>query len=208
LREGRGDLEFIRAAAHWQRWIRDMTFKFGSLHDMSGEEYRYGNIFAHEIYPDWSRVTIGADDRQIPLMLDIAKRWKGPYGILYVLVASRLGHGDGRYQSPDPCSFDDLELFAYTFQEFFEKDGRHHLWFIDVPSNNRIIYDNHDLIYSYGDDDAVIAILESRGFNEDSPQIPAPHEHRFNQEHDKNEDEIMDYFKWIQFPLQEEHDEP
>ena len=185
-----------------------MAYKFGSLQGMSWEEYRYGNIFAHELYADWSRVTIGANDKHIPLMLDIAKQWEGPYLILYVLVGSRLGHEDGRYESPEPCSFNDLELFAYTFQEYFEEDGRHHLWFIDVPSNKRVIYDNHDLIYSYGGDDDAIAMLKARGFVEGTLQIPAPHEHRFNPEHDKNEDEIMEYFRWVKFPLQEEHDTP
>ena len=183
-----------------------MPYKFGICQNNEWEEYRYGNVFAREVYPDWSRVTIGADHKQIPLMLDIAKQWEGPYGILYVLVATRLGHDDARYQSPAPCSFDDLQLFAYTFQEYFEEDGRHHLWFIDIPNNYRVIYDNHDLIYSYGNDNAVIEILKAKGFLEAPPQIPAPHSHCYNPEYDKDEDEIMEYFEWIKFPLEEEHD--
>ena len=185
-----------------------MTYKFGSLEDKGGEEYRHGNVFSHEVHPDWSRVTIGVNEKQIPLMLEIAKRWEGPYGILYVLVVSRLGHASARYQSPEPCSFDDLELFAYTFQEYFEEDGRHHLWFIDVPTDNRLIYDNHDLIYSYGNDQDVMSLLEAKGLVKGALRIPAPHEHRFNQEYDVAEDEIMAYFEWLPFPLQEEHDGP
>ncbi|MBT8352661.1 MAG: hypothetical protein KJO26_15690 [Deltaproteobacteria bacterium] len=185
-----------------------MTYKFGILQDNEWEEYRYGNVFAHEVYPDWSRVTIGADHKHISLMLDIAKQWEGPYDILYVLVVPRSAHGAARYQSPEPCSFDDLELFAYTFQEYFEGDGRHHVWFMDISSNYRIIYDNHDLIYTYGNDNAVMGILEAKGFKESSPQMPAPHGHCFNQELDKYEGEIMAYFEWITFPLNVEHDDP
>jgi hypothetical protein len=185
-----------------------MPYKFGTFEGIGSEEYRYGNTFAHEVDRDWSRLTIGANDKQIPLMLDIARLWEGPYLILYVLVVSRLGRGYGRYQSPQPCSFDDLELFAYTFQEYFEEDGRHHLWFLDVPTDRRVIYDNHDLIYSYGSDSEVIAMLKARGFVEARTQIPAPHEHRFNSEHDKNEDEIMEYLRWLKFPLLEKQDNP
>ncbi|MBA4387066.1 MAG: hypothetical protein C0404_03735 [Verrucomicrobia bacterium] len=184
-----------------------MTRKFGSLQDAGGVEHRYGNLFRREVHPKWSRVTIAPNSQQIPLMLEIAKKWTGPYGILYVLSTSRLGRKSARYQSPEPCTFDDLELFAYTFQEYFEGDGRHHLWFIDVPSGSQLIYDNHNLIYSYGNDDEVIALLKSKDFTDGDPQIPCPHEHCFNPEFDRSEDEIMEYLKWIEFPLNEEHDD-
>lgn len=185
-----------------------MSYKFGSLQDAGGFEHKYGDLFRRDTQPTWSRVTIAPDAKQIPLMLEIAKRWKGPCGILYVLKASRLGHGDARYQSPEPCSYDDLELFAYTFQEYFEGDGRHHLWFIDEPTGARLVYDNHNLIYSYGNDDDVIELMISKGFSEGDPKIPCPHEHCYNPEFDKTEDEIMEYFAWKKFPLQEEHDDP
>lgn len=185
-----------------------MSYKFGSLQGANGVEHKYGNLFRHEVHPEWSRVIIAPDEQQIPLMLDIAKRWEGPYGIFYVLKLSRLGHTAARYQSPEPCSFDNLELFASTFQEYFEGDGRHHLWFIDVPTGAQLVYDNHDLIYAYGNDGDIISFLESKGFSAGDPQIPCPHEHRYNQEFDSSEDEIMKYFEWKKFPLQEEHDDP
>lgn len=186
-----------------------MSYKFGSLEDTGGVEYKYGNLFRHDVYSEWSRVTFTTDGHQIPLMLEIAERWRGPYGILYVLAISRLGrHGIARYQSPEPRSFDDLELFAYNFQEYFEGDGRHHLWFIDVPTGAQLVYDNHNLIYSYGRDSEVISFLMTKGFVEGDPQIPCPHQHCYNQEFDTSEDEIMKYFEWKKFPLQENHDDP
>ncbi len=185
-----------------------MSYKFGALEENGGIEHRYGNLYRHEVYPEWSRVTFTTDDHPIRLMLEIAKNWDGPYGILYVLKVSRLGNNSARYQSPSPCSFDDLELFAYTFQEFLEGDGRHHLWFIDVSTGRQLIYDNHNLIYSYGNDDQVMSLLETKGFTPGDPDIPVPHEHCYNREFDKCEDEIMEYFEWLEFPLQEEHDDP
>jgi hypothetical protein len=185
-----------------------MAYKFGSLQGNEWVKHVYGSLFRHERYPKWSRVTIAPDEKQIPLMLEIAERWAGPYGILYVLKLSRLGHEAARYQAPEPCTFADLELFAYTFQEYFEGDGRHHVWFADVPSGCQLVYDNHNLIYSYGRDDDVISLLKSRGFTEGDPRIPCPHAHGYNSEFDSAEDEIMKYFEWIEFPLQEEHDDP
>jgi hypothetical protein len=183
-----------------------MTYKFVSLGESGGEEYQYGNVFAHEVYPDWSRVTIGANEHQVRLMLEIARQWAGPFGILYVLVSPRLGHEAARYQSAQPCSYDDLELFAYTFEEYFEQDSRHHLWVIDIRTNSRLVYDDHDHIYSYGNDDEVVSLLKAKGFSEGNVQIPIPHQHRYNPEHDDSEDEIMEYWEWIASPL-EEHDD-
>ena len=185
-----------------------MAYKLGSLRGDEWIEHIYGNLIRYERHPEWSRVTIAPDGKQIPLMLEIAKSWTGPYGILYVLKLPRLGHNAARYQAPQPCTLADLELFAYTFQEYFEGDGRHHVWFADVPSGCQLVYDNHNLIYSYGRDDEVISLLKSKGFAEGDPQIPCPHAHAYNPEFDAQEDEIMEYFEWIEFPLQEEHDDP
>jgi len=185
-----------------------MIYKFGTLIENNDVEYKYGNLFRHEVHPTWSRVKIAPNEKQIPLMLDIAKRWEGPYGILYVLKLSHMGYPAARYQSPVPCSFDELELFAYSFQKFFEGDGRHHLWFMDVKSRSQLVYDNHNLIYSYGDDEGVIGLLESKGFTAGNPRIPKPHSHHYNSEFANMEEEVMKYFEWKEFPLQDEHDDP
>lgn len=187
-----------------------MTYKFGTVHDNVKRRYHYGNLFRHEVYADWSRVTIVPREKQVSLMLEIAKDWAGPYGILYVLKVSRRNHKAARYQSLEPCSFDQLKRFADTFEDYFEGDGRHHIWFADCTSNCQLVYDNHDLIYSYGDDDHVISLLKAKDFEEGDPAIVirSPHVHCYNQQFDEKEDQIMKYFDWIEFPLQEEHDNP
>jgi hypothetical protein len=68
-----------------------MSFKLISLEGPADQERRFGDVFTHEVYPTWSRVTICADQGHIRLMLEIAEQWSGPYGVLYVLVSPRLG---------------------------------------------------------------------------------------------------------------------
>jgi hypothetical protein len=165
-------------------------------------KHLYGNIFTHEVERNWSRVKIGANEKNIPLMLAIAENWEGPYWILYVLKVPILGHEPGRYQSPQ-CPFDELELFAYTFQNYFEGDGRHDVWFKDIASSKQLIYDNHDLIYSYGEDNSVIDFLKVNDFKEGHVIIPDPHQHCYNQEYNKDEDEIIGYFNWTEFHLKD-----
>jgi hypothetical protein len=179
-------------------------FKIGTLYGADDAEVRYDNIYQLQQHPTWSRVAIGAKDRQIPLMLEIAKSWQGPYGVLYVLVVPRLGHEPGRYQIPEPCDFDALELFAYTFQEYFERDGRHHLWLMDLPSRAQLVYDNHDIIYAYGDMEWYTQFLDKKGFLRQDVDIACPHSHHYNQEFDSCEDEILKYWEWKHFPLQEQ----
>ena len=183
-----------------------MAYKFGISQNNKNLEYHYNNLFRKEVHPDWSRITIAPTEKHVALMLEIATKWPGPYGILYVLKVPRCDHQAARYQSPEPCSFEELENFVRTFREYFEGDGRHHIWFADITSGCQLIYDNHNLIYSYGDDEEVIALLKTKGFEEGNPIVPSPHVHCYNQEFDKKEDEIMTYFDWIEFPLQEQHD--
>jgi hypothetical protein len=180
-----------------------MSCKFRYLKEPSGTNYKYGNLFIHEQYPTWLRVTIAPNDEHVPLMIEIATHWQGPYYVLYVLMLPRRGHSMARYQNPKPLSRKGLAIFAYKFREYFEEDARHHIWFMDSSSKARLVYDNHNLIYSYGNDEEVISLLKGKGFSEGEPQVPAPHEHRFNSESDKSEDEIMVYFDWLRFPLKE-----
>jgi len=185
-----------------------MAYKFGITQNHENQRYRHTNLFRKEIRSDWSRITIAPKEKHVALMLEIMKNWPGPYGILYVLKVPRRDHQAARYQSPEPCSYEELEHFACTFQEYFEGDARHHIWFADIPSGSQLVYDNHDLIYSYGQDEEVVAVLKTKGFEEGNPIIPSPHVHCYNQEFDTKEDDIMKYFEWIEFPLQEQHDNP
>ena len=84
-------------------------------------EFAHADFWEREVHPTWSRLTIGARDREISLMLDLCRGMNGPFGVLYVLLVSHQGHEHGRYQCPTPIGYDDLEIFLHSFQEFFEQ---------------------------------------------------------------------------------------
>ncbi len=171
-------------------------------------EYLHGDSYSKNVQSNWSSIIAAPNDQQIPLLLNILKNWDGPFGILYVLVASRCGRTGARYQSDITRNYEELELFLYTYQEYFERDGRHHLWIIDVESNNRIIYDNHDLIHVYGDNDHAESCCLDHGLSQNKIIIPTPHSHNYNSQYDSVEDELFKEFSWSEFPLVPEHDDP
>jgi hypothetical protein len=48
-----------------------------------------------------------------------------------------------------------------------------------------------------------ISLVKSKGFSERKPQIPWPHEHRYNEEFDASENDITEYLEWKSSPLKE-----
>ena len=172
----------------------------------SSIEFVHPNIWQREEHSAWSRLLIGAREREIQLILDLCRGSPGFFGVLYVLLVSRLGHSEGRYQNPEPISYEDLELFLYTFQEFLEQDGRHHLWVTYVTGEGQFIFDNHNMIYAYSDLDRYESELQARGFRRGSVVVPAPHCHNYHGEFDQSEDELMTYWDWKRFPLEPDDD--
>lgn len=181
--------------------------KFSGPSLVASEEYTHPNLWQRDDYDDWSRLTIGAEDKEIPLILDLCKRSGGEFGILYVLLASRTGNESARYQSPYPVEYEELELFLYSYQEYLEQDGRHHLWVMSLNSDDQYIYDNHNIIHTYGDLDAHVQVLESRGFTAGEVGIPTPHGHNYHEEFDGAEEEMLKHWDWIKFPLEPSDDQ-
>jgi len=164
-------------------------------------EFAYPNVWEREAHPTWSRLVIGSREREIPLMLDLCRNFGGQYYVLYVLLVSQVGRDAGRYACPDPLSYDDLELFLYTFQEFFEQDGRHHVWVASTASQERLIFDQHNFIFAYGDLDRYEKTLEAKGYTRGPVRIAAPHAHHYHSEFIVKEDELFEYWKWVRHPL-------
>ncbi len=174
------------------------------ISDQNGTDISYQNIWERQVFPSWSRINIGAKERGIPLVLDLCRTMKGPFSILYVLTVSRLGNETARYQSSETISYDNLELFLYTFQEFFEQDGRHHIWVSSQAGEGQFIIDNHNTIYAYGDLDSFEVSLRSSGFTEGEIELPYPHQHHYHPEFDSSEDDVLNYWAWIKSSLQPE----
>ncbi|MCM8528159.1 MAG: hypothetical protein NE327_16675 [Lentisphaeraceae bacterium] len=180
--------------------------KLGHLYGNDDIPHEYGQIFTYDIYPNYERLTVASDKKQIHLLLQLVKGLSENFGILYVLSSPRLGHPAARYQSDNPCNYEELELFLYTFQEYFEEDGRHNLWIFCLDDDSQVIYDKHNIIYCYGDIEKFKNEINQNGYTEKEVNIPSPHSHYYHPEHDKNEDEIMEYWEWKQFELQEMDD--
>jgi len=181
---------------------KPLPFKFGVL--LGNEE-----VVPHRHESTWARQKTGGADRlviapasgHVELLLDLAQCVHGPFGILYVLLVSRRGREPGRYQSPEPSSYEDMELFLRTFRTYLENDGRHHVWLMSLSDQATLVYDNHNLIYAYGPLDRYTQVLRRAGLEEGETGIPAPHQHSYNAAFDSAEDDLMKLWPWEHFPL-------
>ena len=179
--------------------------KFGALNKHKEEiPFEYSNLFYQEPLNGGERITIGPSSNHVSLILDLAEQWEQQeYYVLYVLLISHAGYQPGRYQSPILTSFADLKLFLSTFQGFLESDGRHHIWVVSSQSNEMLIYDQHNVIFAYGDLEKDKKYLVNQGFQEQSFRFPVPHVHSYLPENAKYEDELMGFFDWQYFSLED-----
>jgi hypothetical protein len=179
-------------------------YKLGAL-DASGEfvEFHHEHVFARGLTTGPERLIIGPREKQVPLLLALARELPEPYVVLYVLLISRCGRPSGRYQSPE-LDAAALEQLFDDYRDYFENDGRHHVWIMS-PSGT-IVYDQHDLIYAYGPLEAYERTLEAHGLRRGQARIPAPHGHQFNPQHDGDEERIFERWPWLRFPLAEDDD--
>jgi len=182
------------------------TYKFGAM-DKSGTEFphNYGNVWALQKTTGPDRLIIAPSSQQINLLFELAGVIKGPYGLLYVLQVPRNDiHTAGRYQSPEPVSREELGTFLREFSNFLEKDGRHHLWIGAIDKSALLVYDRHNVIYAYGALQNFEAVLLRNSLNQvDDVSFPDPHVHHYNAEFDEKALELMNYWSWIKYPLQD-----
>jgi hypothetical protein len=182
-----------------------MTSKFNSYDKNSKEiSHDYGDIFEHEPTKGSSRLKIGVTRNAIDMMIKLADSLTPPFFVLYVLVTTRRGNELGRYQSPLIETKEELDSFFRHFRDYFETDGRHHVWIGTVDNSGTIIYDQHNVIFAYGPTDKWKEELMNNGYREKSFELPAPHSHEFHSDNDKYEDEIMNYWDWSIFKLEEQ----
>ena len=172
---------------------------------LNAVDHDYGNRYFRQPCGDAQRLVIGASGSNIKLLDQLATKFSVQrFYILYILLLSHAGRSPGRYQSPLIESHEDLQLFIWTFQHFFEGDGRHHVW-IGSPaeSPDLLVYDHHDVIFAYGNIDAFESVLLDNGFTDSEFWFPAPHTHSYDPTNVSSEDDLMAYFDWEYFPLQE-----
>jgi hypothetical protein len=140
------------------------TSKFCSVVGSDFIPYRYSNCWDIENTTGPERLVIGPESSQVELLLKLAQTLAEPFGILYVLLVSRKDHEPARYQCPYPCDRGEMESFFRTFTDFFESDGRHHVWLTSLTDSSTLVYDKHNVIYAYGPLPQFERVLDSRGF--------------------------------------------
>ena len=178
--------------------------KFASLdRDGNAIDHDYGNIYFRQPCGESERLVIGPTGAQVKLLDELAATYPTQrFYVLYILLLSHGGRSPGRYQSPVMENHEDLQLFIWTFQNFFECDGRHHVWIASPDSDDLLVYDQHDVIFGYGNLDAFESVLNNGGFNQQEFWFPSPHSHSYDPANVNAEDELMAYFDWQFFELQ------
>jgi len=175
--------------------------KFSAGEGLTGPEYDYGNVFAIEKAGTVDRLAIGPSANQIAVMLRLAESWGGEYYLLYILLLSRGEKEDGRYQSP-LLSFEQVNRFCRIFGDFLETDGRHHFWIASIDRRGLLVYDQHNMIWAYGDLESYTRILAELSFKPGAVDVPFPHAHHFHVENDDYVLQMLDNRDWQHSPLQ------
>ena len=176
-------------------------FKFGHSQGAETVPFFYSNIWNVEQTPAYERLVIAPSSSQIDLLLELTRVLPEPFGILYVLIASRANHERGRYQNPQPISRIEMESFLKDFRSFLEKDARHHVWVASLPGSATLVYDNHNVIYAYGPLQKFKRVLAAQAFSQGKVTFPVPHTHNYNPMFDAEENRVLSYWQWKQFPL-------
>lgn len=145
----------------------------------------------------WSTDVIGTLSA---LVMEVAE----PIFILYVLHVGR-NQESARYQSMEMHREEIFKLID-RFGDYIENDSRHDIWFHSPKNNVTIVYDRDNIIYIYGAEEKFEQLLLSLKFSEHSESIylPAPHGHRYHEEFDQLETELIKGFAWSKTPLQDE----
>ncbi|OON67426.1 hypothetical protein [Hymenobacter sp. CRA2] len=179
-----------------------MLPKFTAFDAASNEvAHDYGRVFEHERFEQFERLKIGASSAAIGLLRQLSECLPAPYFCLYVLVVSREGEEQGRYQSPPLETTAELTDFLQEFAPLLTTDGRHHLWAGATDKSGLLIYDRHNVIYAYGPLEAYKTALEALSYREQAFGFPVPHAHHFHAENDEQVRRLLAHWDWQWFPL-------
>jgi len=179
--------------------------KFGALLDNEDVPFTYSNLWERQRTSGLDRLVIAPERDHLALLVRLAGLWSSDFYLLYVLLVSRLGNPEGRYQAPTTLAEDQLGVFIERFRSYLEQDGRHHLWVASAAApENTLVYDQHNVIYAYGDLDRYVEVVQQSGFHEGTVRFPDPHTHHYHGEYDADEAALLQYWAWQRTPLKPE----
>ncbi|WP_027481037.1 hypothetical protein [Deinococcus pimensis] len=187
--------------------MTDSTYKLGVLDAEHNESpYTPPHVWQQQATSGPKRLVLAPRGGQVALLKALAAVIPEPFGLLYVLVASRGEHEVGRYQS-GPLSRLQVEAFLEEFETFLELDGRHHVWISSLESDALLVYDAHNIIYAYGPLRKFVEVAHDLGMQEGLPNVPYPHSHHYHSTFDATADRLMRTWPWRRFPLEETDDD-
>jgi hypothetical protein len=172
---------------------------------MTDDELRheYPNVWAVEKTTGPDRLVIAPASGHVHLLKALFSVLQGPFWILYVLLVSRKDNLPGRYQCPGPVSREECESFLVQYREYFEGDGRHHIWVGAEYGAGLLIYDHHNVIYAYGPLEEFKVVLRASGLTQtDHVRFPVPHTHHYHSHFDEQEERILKHWEWRRSELQ------
>lgn len=166
-------------------------------------KFEYENIYEK----DGSRLIVAPRINQIDVMLDLVKFLRPPFIVLYVLQVGNEEIVPGRYELDQSFSYEELTRFFRRFRDFFENDGRHHIWVRSDASDATLVYDQHNVIYAYGPLDEFEKVCMRNGLSQGNVEIPFPHVHAFQARFDDELVALLSEWTWIRSDLVEGVDE-
>ena len=154
--------------------------KLCRIEDGRDVPHEYGRVYFAQPCGDSRRLVIAASGDPVDLLLDLAGEFPDQqWYVMYVLLVERGRNEPGRYRSDPFKSHAELESFMQSFREFFEGDGRHHVWIGSVSGEGLLVYDQHNVIFAYGPLQDFQSVLKRSGYQESEFWFPAPHAHAF-----------------------------
>ena len=187
-----------------KKLISEEPFKIGThLRGQGIVEFRYDDVFEPQLDRDPQRLLIAPEHRHVDLIQRLIREIPPPYSVLYILVAPHSGAREGRYMLTEQTE-DHLNELLIANREYLEGDARHHLWLGSETDGSLLVYDQHNVIYAYGQLDQYSAILKAQGLHAGRVQFPYPHTHHFRSSLNHYEADLLAAHDWQWNPLEEE----
>ena len=151
-------------------------YKLSTGSEEAAAEFQHPDRYCRQATSGPERLVLAPATGHLDLILELAAGWSGGVWLLYVLLTPRNGQAEsGRYQSPGLLDHGALSGFCRRFAEFLECDGRHAFWVSSGSNEGLLVYDQHQIIYAYGDLDRFEQVAKDRGLSEGEVRVPAPH---------------------------------
>ena len=186
------------------------TFSDGKkMTTLVAEDLIYEKEYAIKEKVSGRRLIVTPDKGHIKMMLDLlaGENKNHSYSIAYFLL-NVSKDVLGKYQTAKALAWEELENFCEKYSDYLETDARHNFGVRDIETKETVIYDNHNVLYVFGDLGEKIKILENNGYKRvEKIVIPKPHTHFFYNENDDNEIEFLKNNDWIFTPVRIQDDD-